>query len=221
VERRSSIVLGADGWHPGVLGIVASRVLERFHRPTVVVGFDNGEGKGSARSIRGFHLVQALSRCSDCLEKFGGHEYAGGLTIKQEKFASFAERFEEVAAGLLTAEDLKPLFEIDAELKFTEIGLDLARRIEALQPFGIGNPEPIFVSSGVEIAERKDFSGGARFRLRQEGRALGAVAFRLGNDVPLAPETKVDLLYRICENEWNGSSSVELRVLDARVAVQP
>jgi single-stranded-DNA-specific exonuclease len=220
VDHRYSIVLGADGWHPGVLGIVASRVLERFHRPTVVVGFDNGEGKGSARSIRGFHLVQALTQCADCLEKFGGHEYAGGLSIKQEKFSSFAERFEEVARGLLTAEDLKPVLEIDAELKFSEIGLDLARRIEALHPFGIGNPEPIFMSHGVEIADRKDFNGGARFRLRQEGRVLSGVAFRLGNDVPLAPETKVDLLYRVCENEWNGSSSVELRVLDARVPGQ-
>jgi single-stranded-DNA-specific exonuclease len=100
--ERYSIVVGQEGWHTGVLGIVASRILERFHRPTVVVGFHQGEGKGSARSIRGFHMVEGLRCCADFLEKFGGHEFAGGLSIKQEKFPFFRDRFEEMARAFFS-----------------------------------------------------------------------------------------------------------------------
>ena len=214
---RYSIVVGQEGWHPGVLGIVASRILERFHRPTVVVGFRDGEGKASARSIRGFHLVQALQRCGDLLEKFGGHEYAGGLSIKQDKFPLFRDRFEETARASLGPEDLVPLLEVDAELEFSAIGFPLLRRLDALKPFGIGNPEPLFLSRGAELSERRDFNGGARLRFRQNGRSLAAVAFNnVGRDLPLQPGAKVDLVYRLSENEWNGTRTVELRLVDGR-----
>ncbi|MEK7334025.1 MAG: single-stranded-DNA-specific exonuclease RecJ, partial [Candidatus Binatota bacterium] len=175
LKERYSIVLGREGWHPGVLGIVASRIVERFHRPTVVIAFSQGAGKGSARSIRGFHMVEGLRCCADFLEKFGGHEYAGGLSIKQEKFPSFLTRFEEIARNSLAPEDLIPVLEVDAELEFSEIGLSLVRHIETLKPFGIGNPEPLFVTKAVEVSERRDFSGGSRLRLRQGGKSLGAV----------------------------------------------
>ncbi len=218
LKERYSIVLGREGWHPGVLGIVASRIVERFHRPTVVIAFSQGVGKGSARSIRGFHMVEGLRRCADFLEKFGGHEYAGGLSIKQEKFPSFLTRFEEIARNSLAPEDLIPVLEIDAELEFSEIGLSLVRHIETLKPFGIGNPEPLFVTKAVEVSERRDFSGGSRLRLRQGGKSLGAVVFRLEKDFPASPGANIDLVYRITENEWNGSSAVELRIIDCRLA---
>lgn len=214
---RYSIVLGQEGWHPGVLGIVASRIVERFHRPTVVVGFDQGKGKGSARSIRGFHMVEGLRRCADCLEKFGGHEYAGGLSIREEKFSSFVERFEEIAKAFLTHEDLQPIIDVDARLDFSQLGLKLLRQIEALQPFGIGNPEPVFMSEGVEISERRDFNGWIRFRLRQGGCTLGAVAFGKQFEVSmLIPKTKIDIVYRLSENEWDGTYAVELTIVDMR-----
>ncbi len=213
---RYSIVLGREGWHPGVLGIVASRIVERFHRPTVVIAFSQAEGKGSARSVRGFHMVEGLRRCADVLEKFGGHEYAGGLSIKQEKFPIFLDRFEEVVRDYLAPEDLIPVLEVDAYLNFPEIGLSLAREIDALQPFGIGNPEPLFMTRAVEIAERRDFSGVSRFRLRQGGKSLGAVAFKWSYDFPASSGTTVDLVYRLNENEWNGTSAVELRIVDCR-----
>ncbi len=218
LKERYSIVLGREGWHPGVLGIVASRIVERFHRPTVVIAFSQGVGKGSARSIRGFHMVEGLRRCADFLEKFGGHEYAGGLSIKQEKFPSFLTRFEEIARNSLAPEDLIPVLEIDAELEFSEIGLSLVRHIETLKPFGIGNSEPLFVTKAVEVSERRDFSGGSRLRLRQGGKSLGAVVFRLEKDFPASPGANIDLVYRITENEWNGSSAVELRIIDCRLA---
>lgn len=218
LKERYSIVLGREGWHPGVLGIVASRIVERFHRPTVVVAFSQGVGKGSARSIRGFHMVEGLRCCADFLEKFGGHEYAGGLSIKQEKFPSFLTRFEEIARNSLAPEDLIPVLEIDAELEFPEIGLSLVRHIETLKPFGIGNPEPLFVTKAVEVSERRDFSGGSRLRLRQGGKSLGAVVFGLEKDFPASPGANIDLVYRLTENEWNGSSAVELRIIDCRLA---
>ncbi len=217
---RTSIVLGREGWHPGVLGIVASRIVERFHCPTVVIGFREGEGKGSARSIRGFHLVDALGRCADVLEKFGGHEYAGGLTIKQEMLAQFSDRFEAIAQSCLTTEDLIPVLEIDGQLNLSEVGFPLFRQMELLQPFGIGNPEPLFMSAGVEVSMRKNFNGGCRFRLRQGDRSVGAVAFGVGDDFPARSESKIDVVYRLSENEWNGTSAVELRLADARIAAE-
>jgi single-stranded-DNA-specific exonuclease len=216
--RRYSLVLAGEGWHPGVLGIVASRIVERFHRPTVVLGLDSGQAKGSARSIRGFHMVEGFRRCGHLLEKFGGHEYAGGLTIKEENLPSFVEAFDEVARAILSADALVPFLEIDAQLTFSEIGSSLMREIEVLKPFGVGNPEPLFLSQGIEVCERKDLSMGARFRFKQAGRFVTGVAFNIKQDFPAIPGAIVDLVYRLSENEWNGISTVELKVLDARPA---
>jgi single-stranded-DNA-specific exonuclease len=216
--RRYSLVLAGKGWHPGVLGIVASRVVERFHRPTVVLGVDSGQAKGSARSIRGFHMVEGFRRCGHLLEKFGGHEYAGGLTIKEENLPRFIEAFDEVARAILSAEALVPFLEIDAQLNFSEIGFSLMREIEVLKPFGVGNPEPIFLSRGIEVCERKELSVGARFRFKQAGRFVTGVAFDIKQDFPARPGAIVDLVYRLSENGWNGISTVELKVLDARAA---
>lgn len=214
---RYAIVVGREGWHPGVLGIVASRLVERYHRPTVVVGFQHGEGKGSARSIRGFHMVDGLRRCAALLEKFGGHESAGGLSIQFSNFPIFSARFEEIARELLSPEHLIPVLDVDAELAFSAIDLALVRQLEAFKPFGVGNPEPLVMTRDVEVSERRDFSGGFRLRLRQGSRFLGAVAFgREG--LAARPGDKIDVLYRMTENEWNGSSAVELRLVDARRA---
>lgn len=217
-RRRYSLVLSGEGWHPGVLGIVASRVVERFHRPTIVLGFQGGEGKGSARSIRGFHMVEGLRRCGYLLEKFGGHEYAGGLTIKEENLPSFIEAFDEAARAVLSDEALVPFLEIDAQLNFAEIGHPLMREIDVLKPFGVGNPEPIFISRGIEVCERKDFPLGARFRFRQAGRFVSGVAFGVKENFAARPGAMVDLVYRLSENVWNGNSTVELKLLDSRMA---
>jgi single-stranded-DNA-specific exonuclease len=218
VEERYSLVLGGEGWHPGVLGIVASRIVERFYRPTVVIGFDGGQGKGSARSIRGFHMVEGFRRCADHLEKFGGHEYAGGLSIKEEKLGRFAEAFESVAREFLQPGDLLPLLEVDALLNFSEIGFPLLRELESLKPFGVGNPEPLFMTERVEVCDRKPFSAGVRCRFRHGGRVIGGVAFGAGDDFLAAPGVTVDLAYRLSENEWNGATTVDLKIVDARPA---
>jgi len=213
-----SLVLGGEGWHPGVLGIVASRIVERFYRPTVVIGFDGGKGKGSARSIRGFHMVEGFRRCAEHLEKFGGHEHAGGLSIKETNFEFFATAFENVARELLQPSDLLPLLEVDASLKFSQIGIPLLRELEALKPFGVGNPEPLFMTEGVEVCDRRPFSAGVRFHFRNDGRVIGAVAFGANDEFPGTPGTRLDVAYRLTENEWNGTIAPELKIVDARPA---
>ena len=216
--NRHSLVLAGEGWHPGVLGIVASRVVERFYRPTVVIGFNDGVGKGSARSIRGFHMVEAFHACADHLDKFGGHEFAGGLSIRPEQLAPFAEAFEQAARRTLSAEQLSPLLEIDAQLDFSQLTLPLMRELEVMQPFGVGNPEPVFTTVNAEICERKVFSAGVRFRLRQAGKVVSGVIFGVGDEYPGQPGESIDVAYRLAENEWNGNTSVELKIADMRMA---
>lgn len=216
--NRHSLVLAGEGWHPGVLGIVASRVVERFYRPTVVIGFNDGVGKGSARSIRGFHMVEGFHACAEHLEKFGGHEFAGGLSIRPEQLDRFAEAFEQAARRSLSIEQLSPLLEIDAHLDFSQLTLPLMRELEIMQPFGVGNPEPVFATFGAEVCERKVFSAGVRLRLRQRGKIVSGVIFGVGDDYPGQPGETLDVAYRLTENHWNGNSSVELKIADVRAA---
>lgn len=215
-SSRCSLVLAGEGWHPGVLGIVASRIVEKYYRPTVVIGFNGANGKGSARSIRGFHMVEGFRSCAAHLEKFGGHEYAGGLTVNADKLELFAETFEACARQALSEEDLLPLLELDALLDFSEIDFPLARELDRLKPFGVGNPEPVFVTKAAEICERRVFSAGVRYRLRQSGRVLGGVIFGAGEDFPGMPGDLIDVAYRLSENEWNGTTRLELKIVDLR-----
>jgi len=211
-----SLVLAGEGWHPGVLGIVASRIVEKYYRPTVVIGLNGGEGKGSARSIRGFHMVEGFRRCAEHLQKFGGHEYAGGLSIRSANLESFVEAFESVARQALTDEDLLPMLEMDAQLGFADIGFPLIRDLDVLEPFGVGNPEPLFMTRRVEVCERKVFSAGVRYRLREGGRVIAGVIFGVDDNYPGIAGEIVDVAYRLTENDWNGASTVELKIIDVR-----
>lgn len=211
-----SLVLAGEGWHPGVLGIVASRVVERFYRPTVVIGFHDGVGKGSARSIRGFHMVEAFHACAEYLDKFGGHEFAGGLSIRPEQLAPFTAAFDQAARQKLSGEQLSPLLEIDAQLDFAQLTMPLMRELEVMQPFGVGNPEPLFATFGAEVCERKVFSAGVRLRLRQAGKIVSGVMFGVGDEFPGQPGELLDVAYRLTENQWNGNTSVELKLADVR-----
>ena len=216
LQDRWSIVVGGRGWHPGVLGIVASRIVERFHRPTIVIGFESDEGKGSGRSIRGFHMVQAMRRCAELLVRFGGHEYAGGLSIREESLAPFAERFEEVAREVLDEEDLLPYLDVDAEVDFAQLSLGLVRQMRLLGPFGVGNPEPVFQTRGVEVCERRNYNRASRFRLRHKEHTVRAVTFGPPEDLPTRVNDRVDIAYRLRENEWQGTYAMELRLLDVK-----
>jgi single-stranded-DNA-specific exonuclease len=217
--RDAAIVVGARGWHPGVLGIVAARIARRHHRPTFVIGFDeNGIGKGSGRSIEGLNLVEALSRCADRLDKFGGHEMAAGLAVREENFDLFAEAFRKAARELLSDEALQPCVRLDHELLFTEIDIEFLRWHEMLQPFGNGNPQPLFLAREVELVAPPRVVNEKHliFRLRQGNRHRRAVYFDgAPSQLPPAPW---DIAFRIRADEYEGETLIAMQIEAVRAA---
>ena len=214
--RRRSIVLADERWHPGVIGIVASRLVERYHRPAVLIALDGDKGKGSARSIRGFHLYRALELCREHLEGFGGHEYAAGLTISPDRVAAFAEALEGVAEEILEESDLTPRISHDGEVLLEEITPGILREIASLAPFGAGNPEPAFVAQGLRLQQvRTVGEKHLRFIARQGGYSFPCIAFGLA-DRQKELGGEIDLLFSPAFNEWKGEVSVQLRVRDWR-----
>jgi single-stranded-DNA-specific exonuclease len=217
--RDAAIVAGARGWHPGVLGIVASRLVRKYHRPVIVIGFDeNGAGKGSGRSIEGLNLVEALNRCADSLDKYGGHEMAAGLAVREENFDRFAEAFRSTARELLSEEALQPCLRLDHELTFTDIDVEFLRWHEMLQPFGNGNPQPLFLAREIEpVAPPRVVKGKHLiFRLRQGDRHRRAVYFDgMANQLPPPPW---DIAFRIRADEYGGQTLIAMHIEAMRQA---
>jgi single-stranded-DNA-specific exonuclease len=217
--RDAAIVAGARGWHPGVLGIVASRIARKYHRPTIVIGFDeNGVGKGSGRSIDGLNLVDALTRCAATLEKFGGHEMAAGVALREENLSEFAEAFCSTARELLSEEALQRSLRLDHELPFTSIDVEFLRWHELLQPFGNGNSQPLFFARAVEPVAPPKVSNEKHliFRLRQGHRHRRAVYFDgASNEFPPPPW---DVAFRIGVDEYDGKPLVGMRIEALRAA---
>jgi single-stranded-DNA-specific exonuclease len=214
-----AIVLAARSWHPGVLGIVASRIARKYHRPTIVIGFDEDAlGKGSGRSIEGLSLVAALGRCGDLLEKFGGHEMAAGLTIREKNFPAFIDAFQKTCGGLLSSEHLEPLLHLDAEITLGDLTWELLRWHELLQPFGQGNPQPLFLARGVESVAPPQILKGKHLalRFRQNGRQQRAIYFG-GAESPL-PEPPWDVAFRISADEYEGETRLQMQVEEIRGA---
>jgi single-stranded-DNA-specific exonuclease len=215
----AAIVVGARGWHPGVLGIVASRIVKTFHRPAIVIGFDeNGMGKGSGRSIEGLSLVEALNRCGEHLEKFGGHEMAAGLTMREGNLVAFSEAFRRVARELLSEEHLQPSLLLDHEIAFSELNFDLLRWHEMLQPFGSGNPQPLFFARGVETVAPPRLVNDKHliFRLRQRNYHQRAVFFDAAK-VEL-PDPPWDIAFRIRAGEYEGEAKLDMQITALRQA---
>jgi single-stranded-DNA-specific exonuclease len=217
--RDAAIVAGSRGWHPGVLGIVASRIARNFHRPTIVIGFDeSGCGKGSGRSIEGLNLVEALTHCADTLDKYGGHEMAAGLALREENFDRFAETFRSTARELLSKEALQPCLRLDHELPFAKIDIDFLRWHEMLQPFGNGNPQPLFFTREVEpvapprVVNEKHLI----FRLRQGNRHRRAVYFNSATD--RLPPSPWDIAFRIGADEYEGETLVAVHIEAVRAS---
>ncbi len=218
--KHAAIVVGAVDWHPGVLGIVASRISKRFHRPTIVIGFDqDGVGKGSGRSIEGLSLVEALGRCQEWLDKYGGHEMAAGVSLRQENMAGFVAAFQRVARELLTDDQLQPRLRIDHELAFSDLNFDLLQWHELLQPFGNGNPQPLFCARAVEpvappqIVKEKHLI----LRLRQKNFHQRAVYFD-GARLEL-PRPPWDVAFQIRADEFEGQARLGLQVHALRQSV--
>ena len=211
--RDAAIVVWARSWHPGVLGIVASRISRKYHRPSIVIGVEaNGIGKGSGRSIEGLNLVEALNHCAELLEKFGGHEMAAGLTIREEKIDEFAAEFRRVARELLSDECLQPCLRLDHELAFSDLSFDFLHWHEMLQPFGNGNPHPLFFAREVESVATPRVVNDKHLilRLRQRNYHQRAVYFDAVN--ALLPPTPWDIAFRIRANEYEGETRLDLQI---------
>jgi len=213
----SAIVLGAEGWHPGVLGIVASRLCRKHHRPTWVIGFDeHGLGKGSGRSIRGFSLVAALEGCRHLLERFGGHEMAAGLTIRRERFDEFVSLFRQCTSDALGPDDLLPEVRPEMEVDFGALDDDFLAFHEALQPFGMGNAQPLLVARGVcpTAAPRVLKEKHLRLSLEQRGVRREALFF---NMLPEAlPRPPWDIAFRVEANTWRGRTELQIQLYRLR-----
>lgn len=213
-NHLQSIVLADERWHPGVIGIVASRLVERYGRPTVLIALEEGKGKGSGRSIRGFHLFRGLADCAEQLLGFGGHEYAAGLSIELGRVEAFARDFEALAQQQLTAEDLQPQLWYDGEVLIEELGQREVVSMAGLAPFGAGNPEPCVVLRGVRVQQLQPVGAGhLRFTARQGGYSLACIAFGLGERAAEL-QGEIDLLGVPGLNEWRNQTTVQLRVKD-------
>ena len=218
-SRDAGIVLGARGWHPGVLGIVASRISKKYYRPTIIIGFDeSGAGKGSGRSIENCSIVRALTECGGTLEKFGGHEMAAGVSLREENLPRFREQFLEAAAQQLSDDALAPRLHLDAEIGLAEINFDLLHWHEMLQPFGNGNPQPIFVCSGVEAARPARIVGERHLDLRlKKQNAIRRAIFFDGASAPLPP-APWDVAFLLHPNIYEGETRIDLHVQALRRA---
>lgn len=217
-DLQKSTVVFNTGWHKGVIGIVASRLTEHFYRPTIVLTQHDGKVTGSARSVKGFDLYEAVYACKEYLIQFGGHKFAAGLTMLPEQVENFKIAFEKVVSQTILPEQLIPEIEIDAELNFSDITFPFLKLIQQFAPFGPENMKPIFVSRKVKEA------GGSRilkdrhikFNLKQNGVAMNGIGFDLVHKMDILKESEFDIVYQIEENEWQGKKSLQLMVKDIR-----
>ncbi|MGL4462860.1 MAG: DHHA1 domain-containing protein, partial [Planctomycetia bacterium] len=217
----AALVLAGDDWHPGVIGIVASRMVERYHRPTILVSFREGPvGTGSGRSVRGFPLHAGLDACRPTLVKAGGHAMAAGLRVERGRFDDFRAAFEQYAEEHLTAEQRIAELRIDAEAPLHLLTPALIRSLEVLEPFGLTNPSPLLLAADLTLVdEPKKMGGGDRhlgFKVRQGGAVLRAVAFGMGErcDELTSAAGKCCLVFQPVLNEFRGYQNVELLVKD-------
>ncbi len=210
---RRSIVLASEEWHAGVIGIVASRLVERFHLPTVLIALRDGDGKGSARSIPRFDLYDALCACAPTLRKFGGHRYAAGVALEGNAVDEFARQFERVAADRLEADDLIPELLIDAELFPDDLTPDVADLLLQLGPYGAGNPEPTLLVRDLRIADKRVLKEKHLKMVLVSGtRRVDAIGFDMADRIPQAD--RIDCVCTLQMNEWNGRRSLQLRLRD-------
>jgi len=220
-ERHVAVIAG-DGWHRGVIGIAASKIAERIHRPCVVISLEGEMGHGSARSIEAYHLFDGLTECRDLLEKFGGHSHAAGLTIRRDRISEFRSRLNSHAASCLSDEDLMPALQIDAEVPASAVTLGLAEQLCALEPYGAGNPRPVFMTRHLRILSEPIVMKEEHLKMRvagAENRPLEAVWWRGVESAGRTPHVneRIELAYAIEPNKWNGETRLQLNVKDMRM----
>jgi single-stranded-DNA-specific exonuclease len=220
VGARSVLVVAGDLWHRGVIGIVASKLVDAFHRPVIVLSVDGDLAHGSCRSIPRFDMLNALERCAPLMTRFGGHKQAAGLTIEASRIRALRFAVNEIADETLGPEDLAPRLLIDGDLAFRGITAGVAEDVAALAPFGAGNPRPVFAARRVEIVDgpRKLKERHLKMALRQDGRIFRAIAWRAAerHDYLAAHKAALDVAFSLEQNQYNGETYVELTLADVR-----
>jgi single-stranded-DNA-specific exonuclease len=221
--EKAAVVVASRNWHLGVVGIVAARLVEQYHRPAIVIALDGqGLGKGSARTVAGFDLYQALARCRDLLVAFGGHPSAAGLTIEESKLPEFRERFSEITAAWIAGSGTAPTLHVDAQVHLSQVTLQLIQELESLHPFGAGNPEPTLAVRGLEVVETRVVGDKhLKLRVRQPNSwTFDSIGFRMGPfaDLGLTPGRPIDLAFSPERNHWNGYDRIQLRIRALRAS---
>ncbi|MBO5398073.1 MAG: single-stranded-DNA-specific exonuclease RecJ [Clostridia bacterium] len=218
LDEKKAIVVAGEGWHHGVIGIVASKITDLYFKPTILICLEDGKGKGSGRSVPGFDLHDALCKCSDCLEKYGGHEMAVGLSLDANKFQEFADKFEEIASEAHT-DEIVSVIKIDKEIKLKDIDTKIVKELSQLEPFGEANKMPIFIYKNLKIDSIRSLSEGKHLKLtlKDGNTVVNAIGFNLG---ALATEyligDKVDVLGVLEINTFNGVDNVQINLRDIR-----
>src|SRR6266542_6734331 len=220
-SQTHAAVIAGDGWHRGVIGLAASKIAERLNRPCVVISLEGDIGHGSARSIEAYHLFKGLNACRDLLDKFGGHSHAAGLSIRREHIPELRRRLNEHAASCLTDEDLESVLCVDAEVPSSALGFQLSQDLSALEPFGAGNPRPVFATRGLRITSEPQVIKEQHLKLRIAGddnRPIEAIWWRGVAEAGQVPQAnqRVDLAYELEANRWNGDIRLQLNVRDMR-----
>ncbi len=220
-EDNKILILASENWNQGVIGIIASRLVDEFNRPAIIISKKDGIAKGSGRSIKGFHLYKVLESCQDILINFGGHELAAGITIESNKIPEFKSRMNEISQDFIKGDDLSPELKIDAQILLSNINFGLVKDINILEPFGIGNPQPVFCSYKNIIADWRLVGGKKehlKIKVKEENRTLEGIGFklsRMGNQI-FSRNKVVDLAFNIELNKWNGTENVQLNIKDIK-----
>ena len=218
-KEHKVIVLAKEGWHPGVIGVVASRLADKFYRPTVMISVKGNTGRGSARSIKGLHLFNIMSKCRNYLDAFGGHAGACGLTIRTKSIDSFRDSINEAASEVLTPEDLQPFLKADMRIPLNKLSAGLITELDRLAPFGPGNPEPLFISENLTIKHGPKRVGKKGFKLWVTDKKITCEALIFSSDDYLSgisKESTVSLAYTPLINTWGGVRSIQLNLEDVK-----
>lgn len=223
MDELSSMVLHDPDWHLGVIGIVASRLVDAYYRPAIMLSTVEGKIKGSARSIKGFNIYDALKKCDDLLEQFGGHEFAAGLTMDQSNLDEFRQRIDEIAFRYLKENDFSPEITIDSKLSLSDVNMKFWKLLSQFEPFGPGNLRPTFVSEDVCIEGVPSIVGNGHLKMKvSQGNSgvFDAIGFNMHEYMPKlinCDENRIDVAYVLEENFWNGRRSIQMRLKDIHI----
>jgi len=213
------LVLAHENWHHGIIGIVASKISERFHKPCILISTDNNTGKGSGRSIRAFNLFKALEHCQDCLQKFGGHDLAAGLSVAPEMIETFRKEINAYAKNTLTEEDFTPLLYIDSELPAQYININTAEKLSILEPYGMGNASPLFYAKKMTVSQVRSLSEGkhVKLSLRSGDFSVDAVGFNMGElNQTLKSDDVIDIAFNLDINIYRGMRQLQVLLKDIK-----